>query len=85
MQFKERNDVPVYQKDVRVFDVMEADGKIVGMYMMDMYVRESKRGGAWMSSMRKQQRMDGTDILPIIYNVFNFPAPVGDAPALLTF
>ena len=38
-----------------------------------------------MSSMRKQQRMDGTDILPIIYNVFNFPAPVGDAPVLLTF
>jgi peptidyl-dipeptidase Dcp len=53
--------------------------------MTDYYVRESKRGGAWMSSFRKQQKMFGEDVKPIIYNVLNFPRPVGETPTLLTF
>jgi peptidyl-dipeptidase Dcp len=53
--------------------------------MTDHYVRESKRGGAWMSSFRKQHRMYGEEVTPIIYNVLNYPRPVGDTTTLLTF
>jgi peptidyl-dipeptidase Dcp len=83
--FKERNDLPKYHADVRTFEVTDKDGSYVGIYMTDHYVRESKRGGAWMSSFRKQYRMNGEDVTPIIYNVLNYPRPVGDKPTLLTF
>jgi peptidyl-dipeptidase Dcp len=83
--FKERNDLPKYHEDVRTFEVTDRDGSYVGIYMTDHYVRESKRGGAWMSSFRKQYRMNGEDVTPIIYNVLNYPRPVGDKPTLLTF
>jgi peptidyl-dipeptidase Dcp len=83
--FKERTDLPKYHPDVRTFEVFDKDGSFVGIYMTDHYVRESKRGGAWMSSFRKQYRMYGEDVKPIIYNVTNFPRPVGDNPTLLTF
>jgi len=83
--FKERNDLPKYHDDVRTFEVTDKDGSFVGIYMTDHYVRESKRGGAWMSSFRKQHRMNGEDVTPIIYNVLNYPRPVGDKPTLLTF
>jgi len=83
--FKERDDLPKYHPDVRTFEVFDKDGSFVGVYMADHYVRESKRGGAWMSSFRKQTKMNGENVTPIIYNVTNFPRPVGDKPALLTF
>jgi peptidyl-dipeptidase Dcp len=83
--FKERNDLPKYHEDVRTFEVFDKDGSYVGIYMTDHYVRESKRGGAWMSSFRKQYRMYGEEVTPIIYNVLNYPRPVGDTPTLLTF
>jgi peptidyl-dipeptidase Dcp len=83
--FKERNDLPKYHEDVRTFEVFDKDGSYVGIYMTDHYVRESKRGGAWMSSFRKQHRMYGEEVTPIIYNVLNYPRPVGDTPTLLTF
>jgi len=83
--FKERSDLPKYHPDVRTFEVFDKDDSFVGVYMADHYVRESKRGGAWMSSFRKQYKMYGKDVTPIIYNVTNFPRPVGDKPALLTF
>lgn len=83
--FKERNDLPKYHPDVRTFEVFDKDGSFVGVYMADHYVRKSKRGGAWMSSFRKQDKMNGKNVTPIIYNVTNFPRPVGDKPALLTF
>ncbi|NQZ81802.1 MAG: M3 family metallopeptidase [Colwellia sp.] len=83
--FKERSDLPKYHPDVRTFEVHDRDGSYIGIYMADHYVRESKRGGAWMSSFRKQYRMNGEDITPIIYNVLNYPKPVGDQPTLLTF
>lgn len=85
VSFKERDDLPKYHQDVRTFEVYDGDGSYVGVYMYDPYVRDSKRGGAWMSSFRKQYRMYGKDETPIIYNVTNFPVPVGDTPALLTF
>jgi len=83
--FKERSDLPKYHPDVRTFEVHDKDGSYIGIYMADHYVRESKRGGAWMSSFRKQYRMNGEDVTPIIYNVLNYPKPIGDQPTLLTF
>ncbi|WDE10731.1 M3 family metallopeptidase [Thalassomonas haliotis] len=83
--FKERSDLPKYHEDVRTFEVYDKDGSYVGIFMTDHFVRESKRGGAWMSSFRKQYRMYGEDVTPIIYNVLNYPRPVGDKPTLLTF
>lgn len=83
--FKERQDIPKYHPDVRTFEVFDKDGSSIGVYMTDYYVRESKRGGAWMNSYRKQQKMFGENVKPIIYNVLNYPRPVGDAPVLLTF
>ncbi|XOV78663.1 MAG: M3 family metallopeptidase [Aestuariibacter sp.] len=83
--FKERDDIPKYHPEVMTFEVFDHDGSQVGVYMYDPYVRASKRGGAWMNSFRKQHRMNGEDVLPIIYNVTNFPSPVGDEPSLLTF
>ncbi|WP_206482969.1 M3 family metallopeptidase [Thalassotalea sp. G2M2-11] len=83
--FKERFDLPKYHEDVRTFEVFDKDSSFVGIYMTDHFVRESKRGGAWMSSFRKQYRMYGEEVTPIIYNVLNYPRPIGDQPTLLTF
>ena len=85
VNFKERQDLPKYHQDVRTFEVTDKDGSFIGIFMVDNYARDSKRGGAWMSSFRKQYRMYGEEVTPIIYNVTNFPRPVGDEPALLTF
>ena len=83
--FKERTDLPKYHEDVRTYEVNDKDGSYIGIYMTDHYVRESKRGGAWMSSFRKQHKLTGKNVTPIIYNVLNYPRPVGDKPTLLTF
>ena len=83
--FKERDDLPKYHPEVRTFEVYDRDESYIGVFMTDYYVRESKRGGAWMSSFRKQYRMNGEDVTPIIYNVLNYPRPIGDKPTLLTF
>ncbi|WP_371378329.1 M3 family metallopeptidase [Thalassotalea aquiviva] len=83
--FKERNDLPKYHPDVTTYEVIDGDGSVIGVYMTDFYVRPSKRGGAWMSSFRKQHKMYGEEVKPIIYNVLNYPAPVDGKPVLLTF
>lgn len=83
--FTERNDIDVYHPDVNVFEVKEADGTHIGIFYTDYYVRPSKRSGAWMTSYRKQQRINGENITPIILNVCNFPAPTEDMPSLLSF
>ena len=51
--FKERNDLPVYQPDVRVFDVFDADGTPLGLFLLDYYARDNKHGGAWMNTLRR--------------------------------
>ncbi len=84
LQFMERNDIPKYHEDVRVFEVKEADGSHVGILYTDYYPRESKRGGAWMNSFRKQSRWGGVDVHPIITNNGNFPKPTGNKPALIS-
>ncbi|MCW9029148.1 MAG: M3 family metallopeptidase [Kangiella sp.] len=86
MNFKERFDLPKYHDDVRTFEVTDEKGELIGIYLTDHYVRDGKRGGAWMNSYRKQfVTEDGEFVKPIIVNVLNYPRPVGDEPTLLTF
>jgi len=86
MSFKERFDLPKYHPDVRTFEVFDKDGSLLGIYLTDHYVRDSKRGGAWMNAYRSQHiTREGVFIKPIIVNVLNYPRPVGDEPTLLTF
>ena len=85
LKFEQLNDVPKYHEDVTVWKVTEADGTELGILYMDMHPRESKRGGAWMTSYRKQKTVNGKRILPVISIVCNFTQPTADAPALLTF
>jgi len=82
--FKELNDMPKWHKDQQVFEVLEADGTHIGIIYMDMFARESKRGGAWMNSLRSQSKLDG-DVSPIVTNNCNFPPPTDGEPSLLSF
>ncbi|HVV64038.1 MAG TPA: M3 family metallopeptidase [Rhizomicrobium sp.] len=81
--FKERHDIPVYQKDVRVFDVFDKDGSQLGMIYFDYFKRDNNSGGAWMSNFVGQSKLLGTK--PVVYNVANFTKPAPGEPALLTF
>ncbi len=83
LTFKERHDIPVYQADVRVFEVFDADGKPLALFYCDYFKRDNKNGGAWMSEFVPQSRLLGT--LPVVYNVANLPKPAEGQPALITF
>jgi len=85
LSFTERFDIPSYQEEARVFEVLDKDGSHLAVLYMDFFPRESKRGGAWMSSFRKQKYVDGENISPIITVVCNFSKPSEDKPSLLTF
>lgn len=86
LRFIERTDIPKYHADVQVFQVLEADGQHVGILYMDFHPRESKRGGAWMSSYRSQYvDRDGTFVSPLITIVCNFSPPTSSQPSLLTY
>lgn len=85
IQFKELNNVPKYHPDASVWEVTEADGAHIGIIYMDFHPRESKRGGAWMTSYRTQKTVDGKRLAPVISIVCNFTKPSGENPALLTF
>ncbi|MCG8700374.1 MAG: M3 family metallopeptidase [Bacteroidales bacterium] len=86
LTFKEIKDVPVFNPEARCFEVKDADGSHVGVLYMDFHPRKTKRGGAWMSSFRKQQHdAEGNDIRPVIVNICNFSKPTGDKPALLSY
>jgi peptidyl-dipeptidase Dcp len=80
--FTPRHDVPVYHPDVRVWEVNDAEGRHVGLFLGDYFARPSKHSGAWMSSFRDQERLGG-EIRPIIVNVMNFSKPPEGQPALL--
>ncbi len=84
LQFKPRNDVPVWHPDVRVWEVSAGDGSAVGLFFGDYFARLSKRSGAWMTSLREQEKLAG-DIRPLIVNVCNFGKAAGGAPTLLGF
>ncbi|MGC1090539.1 MAG: M3 family metallopeptidase, partial [Candidatus Acidiferrum sp.] len=81
--FKERKDIPVYQPDVRVFEVSDADGKPLALFYCDYFKRDNKNGGAWMDSMVTQSKLLG--MLPVVYNVANLPKPAPGEPALISF
>jgi peptidyl-dipeptidase Dcp len=82
--FHKRPDVPVYHPDVHAWEVRNADGSHVGVFLADYFNRASKRSGAWKSSFRTQEKLSG-DIRPIIVNVMNFARGSGDTPSLLSF
>jgi len=83
LTFEEREDIPVYHPDVRVFEVFDADGSPLALFYADYFKRDNKSGGAWMNELVPQSRLMGTK--PVIYNVANFPKPAPGQPALLTF
>jgi len=83
LTFKERKDIPVYQPDVRVFEVFDADGKSLALFYGDYFSRPSKSGGAWRDSFVDQSGLMGTK--PAVFNVMNFTRPAPGQPALLSF
>lgn len=83
IEFRERNDLPVYHREVRVFDVLDADGSQIGLFYIDFFSRDSKRGGAWMSAYVRQSGL--LNQKPVIVNVLNNPRPAEGDPALISF
>ena len=84
LSFDEKIGVPMYHPDVRTFEVKNASGALVGVFLSDNFARASKSGGAWMSAYRMQSRAGGAEVLPIIANHNNFAkAPAGE-PTLLS-
>ncbi len=81
--FTERNDIPVWHPDVRVWEVKDAEGHHKGLFYGDYFARPSKRSGAWMTSLRDQQKLDGA-IAPLIINVCNFAKGADGEPSLLS-
>ncbi len=81
--FKERKDIPVYQPDVRVFEVFDVDGSPLALFYFDPFARSNKSGGAWTGGFVGQSRLLGTK--PVVYNVENFTKPAAGQPALLNF
>jgi peptidyl-dipeptidase Dcp len=83
LSFKERKDLPVYQPDVRVFEVFDANGKGIGLFIADYFARDNKQGGAWMSSYLEQSRLLG--MRAVVSNNLNIPKPAPGQPVLLSF
>jgi len=81
--FKERKDLPVYNPDVRVFEVFDANGKSLALFYADYFQRSNKDGGAWQDSFVDQSHLLGTQ--PVVINVCNFTKPSAGQPALLSF
>jgi peptidyl-dipeptidase Dcp len=81
--FKERTDLPVYHKDVKVFELLDKDSSTIGLFYCDYFKRDNKSGGAWMDNMVGQSKLMGTK--PVIFNVCNFTKPAGGQPALISF
>jgi peptidyl-dipeptidase Dcp len=83
IHFAERSDLVAYHPDARVFEVTDDDGSPVGLYVLDLYTRDSKRGGAWMNSLIDQNSL--LDQPVIVVNNLNVPKPAAGQPTLLTF
>ena len=84
LKFESRADIPVYHEEATAYEVKEANGQHLGVIYMDFHPRASKRGGAWMTSYRKQEMENGKRIAPVVSIVCNFSRPSGNAPALLS-
>lgn len=83
LSFSERKDIPTWHPDVRVWEVMDAAGKHQALFYGDYFARASKRSGAWMTTLRDQQTLDG-DVAPLVINVCNFAKGADGQPALLS-
>ena len=83
LTFKQRTDLPVYHPDVTVYDVYDANGKQLAIFLADMYARPSKRGGAWMNEYVSQSGLTGN--LPVVANHLNIPKPPAGKPTLMTW
>jgi peptidyl-dipeptidase Dcp len=83
LTFKERHDIPVWQTDVRVFEVFDADAKPLALWYCDYFKRDNKNGGAWMDVLVGESKLLGQ--LPVVFNVANFDKPAPGQPALLSF
>jgi peptidyl-dipeptidase Dcp len=83
IQFKERKDIPVYQPDVRVFEVTDVDGRPLALFYCDYFKRDNKNGGAWMSAFVRPSKLLGE--IAVVYNVANLPKPAAGEPALISF
>jgi peptidyl-dipeptidase Dcp len=83
LRFEERRDLPAYRSDVRVFEVFDADGGAIGLFLADYFARDNKQGGAWMSSFVEQSWLLGHK--PVVVNNVNIPKPADGQPVLLTF
>ncbi|TXH03226.1 MAG: M3 family peptidase [Nevskiaceae bacterium] len=83
LSFKERTDLPVYRKDVRVFEVFDADGTPMGLFLADYFARDNKRGGAWMNSYVEQSKLFG--LRAVVANHLNIVKPPEGQPVLLSF
>jgi peptidyl-dipeptidase Dcp len=81
--FQERKDIPVYNPDMRVFEVHDKDGSVMGLMYFDYFKRDNKAGGAWMSYLVAPSRLTG--LKPVIYNVANFTKPAPGEPQLISF
>ncbi|MGV2978754.1 M3 family metallopeptidase [Camelimonas sp. ID_303_24] len=84
LTFRERADLPRWRDDVRAFEVTDRNDRLVAVFYGDYFNRPSKRSGAWMSSFRSQQNLDG-EVRPVVVNVMNFARPADGQPALLSF
>ena len=78
-----RSDVPVWHPDVQVWEIKAADGRHLGLFFGDYFARPSKRSGAWMSSLREQEKLDG-EVRPLVFNVMNFSKAADGEPPLLS-
>lgn len=81
--FKERKDLPVYNPDVKVYEVFDEKGNSIAIYYLDFYTRDNKNGGAWMNSVVSQSHY--LKQKPVIVNVYNFSKPVDGNPSLISF
>lgn len=84
LKFKKLNDMPVYNPDVEVFEVDDANGSLIGILYTDYFPRAGKRAGAWMNNIIDQYVKDGVNHRPVICNVGNFTKPTSDKPSLLS-
>jgi peptidyl-dipeptidase Dcp len=83
LTFKRRTDFPVYDPDVMVYEVFDANGKHLALFLFDYYARDNKRGGAWMNEYVSQSDLLGNE--PVVVNNLNIPKPPAGEPTLLTF
>jgi peptidyl-dipeptidase Dcp len=83
LTFTKRTDIPTWNADMQVFEVHDADGKPLALFMIDPWKRDNKGGGAWMSNLVNQSYLRGTQ--PVIFNVENFTKPAPGQPALISF